>query len=326
MASIRDQIIPLIEQGHISKEKIDDALKITKIFPSEKDWLVFIGQLLIWLGGLAIAFAVMFFIAYNIDHIGKFVKFGAVELLIVVSILAYWKFYSHPIASKVSLLSASILLGVLLALYGITYQTGADTWQLFFTWAMLILPWVIIGRFPALWVVWLVLLNIAIILYQSTFLSSFSFFYNDDANLTGMLFIFNTFALLIWELLSGKLVWLREQWATRLLALSGGVSITWLVIDTIFEVFEGQNLLLVFIWIVWMISLYFVYKNIRRDLFMLSGIALSGIIVTATFLLKIIFEGNMDVDGLFVIAMVIIIGMGAGAAFWLRSIQRGWKV
>ncbi len=324
MAPIRDQLIPLIEEGHIPKEKIDEALSITEVFPSEKDWLVFIGKLLLWLGGLAIAFAVMFFIAYNIDHIGKFVKFGVVELLIVVSILAYWKFYSHPIASKVSLLSASIFLGVLLALYGITYQTGADTWQLFFTWAMLILPWVIIGRFPALWVVWLVLLNITIILYQSTFLSSFSFFYNDDANLTGMLFIFNTLALLIWELLSGKLVWLKGQWATRLLALSGGVSITWLVIDTIFKVFEGQNLLLVFIWIVWMISLYFVYKNIRRDLFMLSGIALSGIIVTATFLLKVIFEEGMDIGSLFV-AAVLIVGMGAGAAFWLRNIQRGWK-
>ena len=138
MASIRDQLIPLIEEGHIPKEKIDEALSITKVFPNEKDWLVFIGQLLLWLGGIAIAFAVMFFIAYNLDNIGKFVQFGAIEALIAISVFTYWKFYDHPIASKVSLLSASILLGVLLALYGIIYQTGADTWQLFFTWAMLI--------------------------------------------------------------------------------------------------------------------------------------------------------------------------------------------
>ena len=44
MASIRDQLIPLIEEGHIPKEKIDEALSITKVFPNEKDWLVFIGQ------------------------------------------------------------------------------------------------------------------------------------------------------------------------------------------------------------------------------------------------------------------------------------------
>jgi len=32
---------------------------------------------------------------------------------------------------------STILVGVLLALVGQTYQTGADTWQLFFYWAIL---------------------------------------------------------------------------------------------------------------------------------------------------------------------------------------------
>src|SRR5699024_11365250 len=43
------------------------------------------------------------------------------------------------------LLIASIITGSLLALFGQVYQTGADTWQLFFAWAILITPWEI-GR------------------------------------------------------------------------------------------------------------------------------------------------------------------------------------
>ncbi len=317
MAPIRDQLIPLIEEGHIPKEKIDEALSITKVFPNEKDWLVFIGQLLLWLGGIAIAFAVMFFIAYNLDNIGKFVQFGAIEALIAISVFTYWKFYNHPIASKVSLLSASILLGVLLALYGITYQTGADTWQLFFTWAMLITPWVIIGRFPALWIVWLVLLNTSIILYQSTFISSYFFFYD----LTKILFIFNTLALLIWELSSSKFTWLNERWAVRLLALGSGTSITWLIMDAILD---DKNMLSALIWLVWIVSFYFFYRYIKRDLFMLSEIALSSIIVAASFLIKVMIEVDMNIGSAFVAAMLIA-GMSAGAAFWLRNIQKGWQ-
>ncbi len=320
MASIRDQLIPLIEEGHIPKEKIDEALSITKVFPSEKDWLVFIGQLLLWLGGIAIAFAVMFFIAYNLDNIGKFVQFGAIEALIIISVFTYWKFYSHPIASKVSLLSASILLGVLLALYGITYQTGADTWQLFFTWAMLITPWVIIGRFPALWIVWLILLNLSIAFYFETRFTSSQFWFDVTIKQFGSLFLLNTIALVIWESLSNKWKWLDERWAVRLLALGSGTNITWLAI---YVIIEGHDMLSLLIWIIWIISFYLVYRNIKRDLFMLSEIALSGIVVVTTLVIKTISD-SMDFGSLLVVA-ILIVGMGAGAAFWLKKIQKEWQ-
>src|SRR5690606_26743262 len=63
------------------------------------------------------------------------------------------------------LLIASIITGSLLALFGQIYQTGADTWQLFFAWAILITPWVVIARFPALWLLWLGLINALLLLY-----------------------------------------------------------------------------------------------------------------------------------------------------------------
>lgn len=60
----------------------------------------------------------MFFVAYNWNEIGRFAKFGMVEALIALAVLAYWKFGVDTITGKLSLLLATILLGVLLALYG----------------------------------------------------------------------------------------------------------------------------------------------------------------------------------------------------------------
>ncbi|MCL1477646.1 MAG: DUF2157 domain-containing protein [Marinobacter sp.] len=66
---------------------------------------------------------------------------------------------------KVALLSTGLLLGGLLALFGQTYQTGADPWQLFFVWMLLLTPFALIGRFAPLWVLWAVLVNLALTLY-----------------------------------------------------------------------------------------------------------------------------------------------------------------
>ena len=44
----------------------------------------------------------------------------------------------------------SLLTGALLALSGQVYQTGADTFELFAWWAVLILPWVLVSRFSPL--------------------------------------------------------------------------------------------------------------------------------------------------------------------------------
>jgi len=136
----RGQFIELVQQGSVPAEKVGEALWTAKIFPEGRVWRAFIEHLLLWLGGLALAFAAMYFIAYNWQALGRFAKFGLVEAAMVLAILAYCLFEDRSAAGRVSLLVAAMCLGVLLALYGQTYQTGADPWQLFFTWAPLPLP------------------------------------------------------------------------------------------------------------------------------------------------------------------------------------------
>ncbi len=89
MASPRKQIIELIEQGCISPDNISDALSVTQVVPAGSSWRNFIDHLLLWLGGLALAFAALFFIAYNWNDLGRFAKFGMMEGLVVLAVLAY---------------------------------------------------------------------------------------------------------------------------------------------------------------------------------------------------------------------------------------------
>lgn len=219
----RKQIINLIEQGAIPADNINDALTTAKIVPEPKDWRIFIDALLLWLGGLALAFAAMFFIAYNWNEIGRYAKFGLVELLIVLAVGIYWKLGENKVIGKVSLLVATIFLGVLLALYGQTYQTGADTWQLFFNWALLILPWAIVGRFPAIWIVWIILINLSIVLYHQVFRGAFGLMFSSELDMFWLVFVFNTIALGVWEYLAIIWPWLSERWGARLLAIWSGI-------------------------------------------------------------------------------------------------------
>lgn len=319
MFSVRSQIISLIQQGNIPAEKIDYTLILTGIRPSAISWRLFIGQLLLWLGGLSLTFAVIFFIAYNWGDLGRFTKFGMVQVLIVLATVVYWKLGTEKPAAKLSLVMACIFLGVLLALYGQTYQTGADTWQLFFSWAVLMLPWAILGRFAVIWILWLTLLNIATLLYYQTFKSFAWLMLDSEIELIWLFFGINTCSLLIWELIAKFQTWLSTNWAERLLATASGVSITWIAIHSIFS--RGDtNFVGTLVWIVWLVSLYFYYRKIKPDLFMLAGICTSTITIVITFLTyKLLDDGN---PGGFLFIALLLIGMGTATTFWLRNIHR----
>ncbi len=319
MSTPRRQLIEYIEQGTIPAEKIDTALSAMKVTPDGKSWRTFIDHLLLWLGCLALAFAVMFFIAYNWKDLGHFAKFGMVEGFIVLVIVAYCKLAEGTIASKVSLLVATISLGVLLALYGQTYQTGADPWQLFFNWALLMLPWAVIGRFPAIWIVWVALLNVSIILYYLTFRGIFGFAFGSESGMLWVAFLFNTLAFVAWQLLATTWHWLSERWAIRFLAIGSGGPLTWLVLFSIFdhrEVGGSPGLA----WLLWLVAMYYIYRKVKLDLFMLAGCCLSTIAVTVSFLGKHMLPHGGA--GAFLFLAFIVIGMGGGAALWLKKVHQ----
>lgn len=322
MPSTRNQMIDFIQRGNIEPEHVDAALAVSGIRPSPKSWRQFLERLSVVLGGLSLAFALMFLVAYNWGSIGRFEKFGLVQLSIVLAIGGYWKLGADTLSAKISLLVGSILIGVLLALYGQTYQTGVDPWQLFFSWALLLLPWALLGRFAALWVVWLLLINLSLVLYHQPIHRGVWFPFELEVDSLWILFIFNSFALLIWELAAGYFRWLSARWPTRLLAVMSGVLITWLVVMAIFDDSDAHSPG-VLVWLIWVPVIYFTYRTLQPDLFMLAGMCLSGITIIVSVLLWLTVDGLEE--GGFLLIAITLIGLGSGATLWLKGIHRGWQ-
>lgn len=317
MSNNRRQLITLLEQNSIPQDRVVDALHITQIYPDKNGWQTFIDRFLLFFGALAIVFSLLFFMTYNWTEIGRFAKFALIEIAIVTAITVYWRFHSHQFIGKIALLSASILLGILLAYYSQTYQTGADPWQLFFYWSLLILPWTLIARFSVLWLVWLTLINISITLYNQAFPALHWFLLDATTATLWQHFIFNSLALILWQLIAAKRAWLSKPWAIRLVAIGSGVPITWLAILAILNEGDVVN---VFIWLAAMLLLFYYYRNVKVDLFMLA----SGCFSIITVSVVLISDNYFKTSGpsLFILVAILIIIMSSVATAWLKKVHQ----
>ncbi len=316
MTSPRNQIIDLIEHGYLPEDKIADALITTEIYPNASSWYTFIDHMMLWLGGVALAVSVVFFTAWNWNKVGRFAKFGIVEFLLILSIAVYYKFGHEKVAGKAALLISTLLLGVLLALFNQTYQTGADPWHLFFNWAILMLPWALIGRFPGIWLVWTALIDLSIFLFINTFQNiflSFSLF----TNTFFFIFFVNALILTAFELLRTKCPWLSKQWALRVLAAGNAVPITMIVVNVIFN--NGEDEIFPWLaWFLWLGAMYYIYRKVKPELFMLACLCISVIVVIVSLML---YNWHLNASNALVTAFVII-ALGAGSVFWLKKINQ----
>ena len=308
------------EQKALSTQQVPSALRLAGIPPSRREWRLWIDRLLLWLGVAALLAGLIFFVAANWSGMGRFSKFALAELAIVISLAGY-VLGARFRYGNVALLAASLAVGALLALIGQTYQTGADTFELFLVWALLILPWVLIARLPALWILWLLILHTAYFFYVNTFMTLWAF----NENVFVGMALFNSFALIVWEYFAAQgREWMRGRWVPRLLALMAGVAATVLAIYLILN-YRHTNGWLFILYLLVLAGMYGGYRHKIPDLFMLAGGALSVIVVVITGLIRILLEGQTDVASPFFLLGLLTMLATVKAAQWLRQVAREWK-
>ncbi|MGP1681686.1 MAG: DUF2157 domain-containing protein [Giesbergeria sp.] len=115
------------------------------------------------LAALLLGTGLIFWVAANWQDQTRAFKLGLLEGTVLLGALAALPF---PRMRTAALLLATLALGALLAFVGQTYQTGADAWQLFATWAALALVWALVARSDGLWAVWLLIVGLAIALWS----------------------------------------------------------------------------------------------------------------------------------------------------------------
>ena len=323
MRSKRKQILQWAHEGHLKEDLLARALRLTEAEPSPTDWRHFIDRLMLWIGTLFMSVGVIFFFAFNWAGMGRYTKFGLVEFLIGTTVAISWQLGFDRLSGKAALFATALLTGALLALVGQTYQTGADPWQLFAVWALLILPWVAIGRFGGLVLFWVGLVNLSIILYIQAFPRFFGLIdllFSTEA-LLWSLFLLNTLAQSLWEFAAWrKVAWLEERWPLRALAVAGGGLITALAIWAIIE-FRSFSLYGLLGYGLWLAATYIVYRRKFLDIFILAGGVLSVIVVVTTLLARLLLEHGESAAALLFLGLVVI-GLSAAGGLWLNSIAR----
>jgi len=278
--------------------------------PSSKDWIMFFEQLFLWLAGISFISGIGFFIAYNWNEFGKFFKFLLIEGLMVISI-GITLIIKNKWISNISLFVASFLVGVFMALFGQVYQTQADSWELFFYWALLIFPWVWINRFIGNWLLWFLLLELVLVLYEPAFN-----IYTLKYNLFWELFAFNTLALFFWEYISKKFDIKYSFLVYKMLFILSTFSITVLM-------FETDLILPISVWILWIIGVYYFYRIRSISIYTLSVMSVSIVIVVDVLLIRGI--DKMHIHNLMLpILMIglITISLGALLVNWLKDVSK----
>jgi len=133
--------------------------------PTPAEWRAFEARLL-HAGGLgSLVAGVIFFVAANWQAWGLAGRFGLLQAgLLTCAAAALWQ---PPPArtGQAALLLATLFTGALLALFGQSYQTGADLHELFLAWSLLALPFALAALSGAVWAMWWVVFNIGLALY-----------------------------------------------------------------------------------------------------------------------------------------------------------------
>jgi uncharacterized membrane protein len=318
----RHQLEQLARDGGLSAQGLDIALHRLGYLPDAAAWRNFGGLALLAAGSLLVLAGVVFFFAFNWDALHRFVKMALVAAPLALSAVLAARL-SGQRAGQAWLGAAVVLTGVLLAVMGQIYQTGADSELLFAGWAALVLPWALAGSAPWLWLFWLGLWNVALGLY----LSGVSF---DAKGLFWLPLLLNAGALCVWEILWPRLGWLRAAYGPRIIAVAAAVCATVVGMKwRFFSSYESMNYTPFFylmLYLSWLGATLWFYRDRRHDIVPLAAASLSLIVVITMELFRWLIE-YFSKDYLFSLLLLglAVAAMTALAAAWLRRTVQAWQ-
>ncbi len=312
--------LPLTEQA------LENGLRKLGVIPDQQQWKNWLIIISVGLGAALFLSGVIFFFAYNWESLHRFVRFSILGIGVISSAFAAYKFGLDKLPGKLLITASSVLTGVLLAVFGMVYQTGADSYQLFASWAAVILPWVIAARFQPLWLIWLLLINIAVIRWLG--ITNFGWFSGFDTfrNTMHIAIFINAAVLITRE--ATKLIHSKPEtgrWFPGLVAWFLLSALSWVPVEVIFDGGRGkmwQGLLLMYF--VTISSMSYYYLKVRHDLFMLVLCMVSAIIVLTSGFIKVLFHQNGEFGAILLVGLFIIAETTVATKLILY-ISRRWK-
>lgn len=312
----------------ISEQQYLDALHYSGIIPDKHHWRSFLQVLLSSLGTVFLLTGILFFFAFNWAEMSKWQKFAGIELFIILAALFAWIKGPHKLSGKLGTLAAGTLIGVLMAVYGQIYQTGADPYELFMYWGIILLPLVVAVRLPAFWIMWMVIVNLAISLYVEQGLGGGIYLDYTPHFLVALNLVF----LVVWNFMQSRQIkWMQEPWTNWIVAIACLVAATMMAGMTIenlpheWSEHKVYNTLSALLYIVVAGGFFYFYQFVKRDLFILSLVIISVCILSFVLYFEFV-TGNSNFRVQLLVLSIMVLGEAAVAAIWLRRTHLKWSV
>ena len=309
----REDLQIISRHSNLSEGSIDKILT-EEVYNDKTAWNQFLKVFFISLGVGFTTAGIIFFFAYNWADLHKFIKIGLIEVLIVAMTLTVLFSKLNLDIKNIILTGTSVLVGVLIAVFGQVYQTGANAYDFFLGWTLFITLWVAVSNFAPLWLLYLVLINTTFILYWQQVAYDWSELFVFTA-----LFVIS--ALVLAGFLWGKKFFAKLKvpgWFTNVIALG---CVTYATIGIVLGIFSQKEVsfvvLLVLTSLLYALGIKYGLKE--KSGFFLAIIPFSIIVIISAWLVEISDDAGM----FFFISLFII----ASVTFVIRNLiklQRKW--
>ncbi len=263
-----------------------------------------------------IGFGIMMWVAAHWDIISRSGRFTIVGGVLSAAVLASLVNAVRTPGLIVSFLAT----GGLLALIGQTYQTGADSWQLFAVWAAVGVPWALAARSDALWVVWTVVVMLAITLWLATYVNLG--WVSADIGVTFAAWVMAVAIGAAFSPLSPLRPWLGEtRWAFRIAIVLAGVLVTQ---SGLAAILVNSGVSLVY-WLALLVlgalaAAMLALPALDIALLALLGLALDTLLISG--IGRAVFSGGSGATGSFLFVGLAGAGIVAGTAALILKLAR----
>jgi uncharacterized membrane protein len=330
----RKELDAFAAHHRLSRTSIEAAFELANAQPSAADRQRFALRLLRLAGVLSLGAGIVFFIAANWDALAVMGRFALLQTALVLCVAgAIWQPPPQALG-RYAVLLAFIVTGGVLALFGQTYQTGADVYELFLTWAALGLLFAIAGQWSVTWAAWTLVLNVALLLFCGWRAESgllWGLFFGWGLQPSEMMVLAMLANVLLWlailALQRTRAAALAPSWLGRFVlawAVGFGTSAGIVVIvraDYDFQYAASSRIsLLVSLVVLAGIAIHTLRR--RHDVFPLALIAASLIALTSFALAEHL---ELDELGLFFVLSLWLILSSTASGRWLMKTVRAWR-
>ena len=213
-----------------------------------------------------------------------------------------------------------MLVGVLFAVYGQIYQTGANAYDFFLAWTVFVTLWVVVSNFAPLWLIYIALANTTFILYSQQVADWSGVFVFTS------LFIINTIVLIASILLAKhNKTRTAPDWFLKIIALSCATYATLGMISGIFGDFKIAFLVLILMAAIALTAgIWYGLKT--KSGFYLSVISFSLIVIVSAWLIEISERFFYNGAGMFLVMSLFIIASVTLTVKILINLQKNGKI